>query len=160
MSRNRAFELASLPPPAAPAGHYSAYVLLGEWLFLSGQFPREGARLPWVGRVGAELSEAEAGHAARLAALNVLAQISAALGGFERVVGLARVEGHVAAAPDWDNAPAVLDHASRLFCEVLGERGRHARSAFVAPRLPLDAPVELVVTVRVRPPDVPVGSVA
>ncbi|MBA4136622.1 MAG: hypothetical protein C0518_04830 [Opitutus sp.] len=145
------FRESHLPPPAPAAGRYAAHVMVDGWLFLSGQFPRWGSQLRYAGRVGAELTEDEASHAARLAALNVLAQIRAALGGFERVVSLARVEGHVAAAPDWNNAPAVLDHASQVFGEALGERGRHARSAFVALRLPLDATVELVVTVRVRP---------
>lgn len=145
------FHASMLPPPAPAAGHYAAHVLTGEWLFVSGQFPRCGPQLLFAGRVGAELTELEGGRAARLAALNVLAQIRDALGGFERVAGLARVEGHVAAAPGWDNAPGVLDHASQVFGEALGERGRHARSAFLAPRLPLNAAVELVVTVRVRP---------
>jgi enamine deaminase RidA (YjgF/YER057c/UK114 family) len=87
-----------------------------------------------------------------LAALNVLAQIKAALGGFDRLVSLVRVEGFVSSAPGWTNQPRVLDHASNLFAAVLGERGIHARSAIGTSQLPLNASVELVVTAAVAAP--------
>jgi enamine deaminase RidA (YjgF/YER057c/UK114 family) len=106
--------------------------------------------LKYPGRVGAELSEAAGGEAAQLAALNVLAQIKAVLGGFNRLVSLVRVEGYVSSAPGWTSQPSVLDHASHLFAAVLGDRGFHARSALALPQLPLNASVELVVTAHVK----------
>jgi enamine deaminase RidA (YjgF/YER057c/UK114 family) len=135
-----------LPTPPKPAGSYRPAVIAHGFLFLSGQFPYASGELKYRGRVGAELTEAEGGAAARLAALNVLAQIDAALGGFERLATLVRVEGYVSSAPGWTDQPRVLDYASELFTAVLGERGAHTRSALGPSRLPLDAAVKLVVT--------------
>lgn len=140
-----------LPIPPKPAGNYQAWVQTGNLLFISGQFPIEHGQLRFTGRVGGELTVEQGYAAARLAALNVLAQIRAALGGFDRLETLLRVEGHVAAAPGWNNVPKVLDGASDLFAAVLGERGRHTRTAFSPEQLPLNLTVELVVTAAVRP---------
>jgi enamine deaminase RidA (YjgF/YER057c/UK114 family) len=140
-----------LPNPPKPAGNYQACVQTGNLLFISGQFPIENGQLRFTGRVGAELTVEQGYAAARLAALNVLAQIRAALGGFDRLETLLRVEGHVASAPGWNNVPKVLDGASDLFAAVLGERGRHTRTAFSPEQLPLNLTVELVVTAAVRP---------
>jgi enamine deaminase RidA (YjgF/YER057c/UK114 family) len=140
-----------LPQPPRPGGDYQPWILRGDLLFLSAQLPIENGALRYTGRVGAELTEEQGIAAARLAGLNVLAQLRAALGDLERLETLLRVEGHVASAPGWNRAPVVLDGASNLFAAVLGERGRHTRSAFTPPRLPLDLTVELVVTAAVRP---------
>lgn len=139
-----------LPAPPKPAGNYQPWRIAGHLLFLSGQFPIENGQLRFIGQVGAELTEADGYDAARLAALNVLAQIQSALGGFDRLETLARVEGHVASAPGWLNAPKVLDGASDLLVAVLGERGHHSRTAFTPARLPLNLAVELVVTAVIR----------
>jgi enamine deaminase RidA (YjgF/YER057c/UK114 family) len=141
----------TLPAAPTPAGSYRPAVVAGGLLFISGQVPRIGETLKYPGRVGAELTEAEGAEAARLAGLNVLAQIKAALGGFEPLVSLGRVEGYVSSAPDWINQPRVLDSASGLFREVLGEKGDHARSAVAVSHLPLNASIELVVTGIVIP---------
>ena len=140
-----------LPLAPKPAGNYSAFVRTGDLLFLAAQIPIEDGVLRYTGRVGAELTEEQGCAAARLVALNVLAQIQAALGSFDRLDHLVRVEGHVASAPGWCNAPKVLDGASDLFAAVLGERGGHARSAFTPACLPLNIAVELVVTAAVKP---------
>ena len=141
----------TLPVAPKPAGNYQAWRTHGDLLVLSGQFPIEDGKLRFVGRIGTELTEDEGYAAARLAAVNVLAQIGAALGGFERLETLLRVEGHVASAPDWNNAPKVLDGASDLLVAVLGDRGHHARAAFTPAQLPWNLAVELVVTAAVRP---------
>ena len=140
----------TLPIPPKPAGNYQPWIRSGNLLFLSGQFPIENGALRYVGRVGAELSEADGYAAARFAALNVLAQIQAALGNFDRLESLVRVEGHIASAPGWNNAPKVLDGASDLFASVLGERARHARSAFTPAQLPLNLAIEIVVVAAVK----------
>ena len=140
-----------LPTPSRPAGNYVAFVETGNLLFIAGQLPIENGTLRYVGRVGAELTESDGYAAARLAGLNVLAQIKAALGGFDRLLHLVRVEGHVASAPGFYNQPKVLDGASDLFAATLGERGRHARAAFAPEQLPWNLAVELVVTAAIRP---------
>ena len=141
-----------LPSPPRAAGSYRPTLLSGGLLFISGQVPFSNGELQYRGRVGAELSEAEGGAAARLAALNVLAQINTALSGFDRLVSLLRVEGHVSSAPHFADQPRVLDYASDLFNEVLGDKGAHTRAAFAAPQLPLGASIELVVTAAVTTP--------
>jgi enamine deaminase RidA (YjgF/YER057c/UK114 family) len=143
----------SIPPlPAAPqaVGNYRAWVKSSGLLFVSGQLPIREGKLLFKGRVGAELSEADGSEAARLAALNVLAQIRDALGGFDDLVALLRVEGHVASAASFLEQPRILDAASAVFVAVLGPKAGHARAAFAAPRLPLDAAVELVATAAIR----------
>src|SRR5262245_43880173 len=126
----------TLPSPARPAGNYVPFARTAGLLFISGQLPIESGLLRYVGRVGAELTEVEGYAAARLAALNVLSQINRALNGFDRLVQLLRVEGHVASAPGFYQQPKVLDGASDLFAAVLGERGLHTRTAFAPERLP------------------------
>jgi enamine deaminase RidA (YjgF/YER057c/UK114 family) len=140
----------TLPTPPKPAGNYQPWIGAGNLLYLSGQFPIENGEFCYVGRVGAELSEADGYAAARLSALNVLAQIQTALRSFDRLEHLVRVEGHIASAPGWNNAPRVLDGASDLFVSVLGERGRHTRTAFTPAQLPLNFAIELVVVVAVK----------
>jgi enamine deaminase RidA (YjgF/YER057c/UK114 family) len=132
-------------------GNYVPAVKAGNLLFLSAQLPIENGAPKYSGRVGAELSEADGWAAARLAALNALAQIQAALGSLDRLEQLVRVEGHVASAPGWSNAPRVLDGASDLFTAVLGERGPHTRAAFTPAQLPLNHAVELVVVAAIKP---------
>lgn len=140
-----------LPPAPPAAGSYQRVVVRRGVGFVSGQFPILDGGLAWRGRVGAELTLLQGREAAALAARNVLAQIHLALKGWRRFGGLLRVEGHVASAEDFFQQPAVLDGASELFVRALGEPlGRHARTAYHAARLPLDAPVELAVTFALR----------
>src|SRR5262245_39003726 len=116
-----------LPEAPQPVGNYRAAVISNGLLFVSGQLPILNGALKYRGRVGIELTDVEGGEAAQLAALNVLAQIRAALHGFDRLVSLLRVEGYVSSAPGWVHQPRVLDRASDLFATVLGDRGGHAR---------------------------------
>ena len=139
-----------LPDPPPPAGSYQPVILRHGLGFVSGQVPVRKGRLVFSGRVGAELTPEQGKAAAELAALNVLAQIERALPSWDRFDGLLRVEGFVASASGFTNQPQVLDGASRLFTEVLGELGHHARAAFSVEQLPLNAPVELVVTFALK----------
>ena len=138
-----------LPEAPRALGSYRPAVLAGGLLFISGQLPMSNGKLAYIGRVGAELSEADGRAAAQLAALNVLAQIHAALGGFDRLLTLLRVEGHVSSAPGYFDQPRVIDAASELFSEVLGDKGAHTRAAFAPPALPRNAAIELVVIAAV-----------
>lgn len=137
----------SLPAAPAPAGAYQAVVIRNRIGFVSGQFPFVDGKLAYAGRVGVELGEEDGKLAARIAALNVLAQIRGCLHGFDGFGGLLRIEGYVASAPGNFSQPGVLDGASELFVSVLGDKlGAHARTAFAVAQLPLDAPVELAVS--------------
>lgn len=137
----------TLPAAPAPAGAYQRIVIRNGIGFISGQFPFVDGKLAYSGRVGIELTEDEAKLAARITAINVLAQIRNHLGGFDGFAGLLRIEGYVASAAGNFSQPKVLDGASDLVVSVLGQKlGAHARTAFSAHQLPLDSPIELAVT--------------
>lgn len=141
----------TLPDPPRPMGRYTAVSEAGNLLFISGQVPLADGKMAFTGRVGERLTVEEGQRAARLAALNVLAQIARHLGGFDRLHHIVRVEGHVSSAAGFHDQPAVLDGASDLFAEVLGDKAGHARSAFSHGQLPGNAPVELVVIAQTLP---------
>jgi enamine deaminase RidA (YjgF/YER057c/UK114 family) len=141
----------TLPSAPKPLGNYTAVSEAGNLLFISGQGPISNGKLLWTGRVGAELTLEEGQEAARLTALNVLAQIKQHLGGFERLHHIVRLEGHVSSADHFLGQPAVLDGASDLFAAVLGDKAGHARSAFSHSQLPANLAVELVVIAQILP---------
>ena len=139
-----------LPAPPPPAGNYQPVTTRNGLGFVSGQVPVRDGRLLFTGRVGVELTPQQGKAAAEIAALNVLAQIDRALPSWEQFGGLLRLEGFVASASGFTSQPEILDGASDLFVDVLGELGQHARAAFSVEQLPLNAPVELVVTFAVN----------
>lgn len=134
----------ALPEAAAPAGAYLPYTVAGGLVFLAGQVPMDAGRVVWRGKLGAGLAVEDGRAAARLCALNLLAQLRAACDGdLDRVARCLRLGGFVNCAPDFAHHPAVIDGASELMVQVFGERGRHARFAVGAPALPFDAAVEI-----------------
>jgi enamine deaminase RidA (YjgF/YER057c/UK114 family) len=133
-----------LPEVAPPAGAYVPAVRTGSLVYTSGQVARELS-----GKVGAEVSEADAKEAARSCALNALAAIDA-LVGLVSVVRVVMVVGFVASAPGFTGQPGVINGASELFGEVFGDAGAHARSAVGVAELPLGVPVEVEIIVEVR----------
>jgi enamine deaminase RidA (YjgF/YER057c/UK114 family) len=137
-----------LPPVAAPVAAYVPARRSGSLVFTSGQLPTVGGALPRTGKVGAEVSPDDAAGLARTCALNALAAVDA-LVGLEAVVGVVKVVGFVASAPGFTGQPAVINGASNLLVEVFGDAGAHARSAVGVAALPLDAPVEVELTVEV-----------
>lgn len=141
----------TLPEPPLPAGNYKSAARHDSWLFLSGQFPMANGRLVYCGKLGKEIDVATGYHAARLCALNALAQIQKILTSFDALLGIARIEGYLQTAPGFHEHAKVLDGASDLFYQVLGDRGTHARAVFGVASLPFDAPVEIVVTARTSP---------
>ncbi|MFQ5894193.1 MAG: RidA family protein [Nitrospinota bacterium] len=148
-SRLRALGV-QLPEAPDPVGSYVPAVQAGELLFISGQIPLEGGKLRYAGKPGAEL-DVEAGKAAaRLCALNALAQVQRHLGSLDRVAQVVRLSGFIASAPGFTQQARVMDGASDLMVELFGEAGRHARLALGAPELPLGAPVELETIFEVR----------
>lgn len=141
----------SLPDPPKPGGAYDSVRAIGGTAHVSVQFPFADGELAFRGRLGRELTTEDGYHAAELCALNVLAQINHYVG-FERILGLNRIEAHMLTVEGWDDFPKVLDGASSLFLEVLGdEAGRHARALFGVERLPMGAPVALTTSFTLRP---------
>jgi enamine deaminase RidA (YjgF/YER057c/UK114 family) len=134
----------SLPEAAAPVANYTPYSRVGNLLFVSGQLPvRDGAVDPaHRGKLGVGVSLEAGQAAARLAALNVLAQANAAVGDLSRLRAV-RLGGYVNSAPDFGQLPQVVNGASDLVANVLGENGKHARFAVGVAQLPLDAAVEV-----------------
>lgn len=134
----------TLPVAAAPAANYVPYVISGNTLYLSGQLPMEGGKVAVTGIVGKDVDLDAAKRAAELCAINILAQASAALGGdLTRVKRLIKINGFVASAEDFTSQHLVINGASDLLVNVLGEVGKHARAAVGMACLPLNASVEI-----------------
>ncbi|MGH8619874.1 MAG: RidA family protein [Burkholderiales bacterium] len=131
-----------LPSAAAPAANYEPYAIAKGLVFIAGQAPLVNGKPTALGRVGAEVSLADAVTAARVCGLNVLAQMKAAVNGdWGRLKRCVRLCGYVSSAADFYDQPKVLDGASDLIVEVLGPAGRHARSAMGASALRGNVPV-------------------
>lgn len=132
----------TLPEPAAPAANYVPYVQSGNQLFVSGQLPMGPNGVEYVGTCGKDIDVADGQKAARLCAINLLAQAKAATGNLDRL-RVVKLGGFVASTPDFTQQPAVVNGASDLMAEVLGERGRHARAAVGVAALPFGVAVEV-----------------
>ncbi len=133
-----------LPSIASPSGNYIPYRFAGNLLFVSGQIPRIDGVEHFAGVVGQDVSLEEGYQAARLCALNILARVNDALDGdLDRVVACVQVRGFVNAKADFKGHPAIVDGASDLFVEILGEKGRHVRTALGAGSLPRGSSVEV-----------------
>jgi enamine deaminase RidA (YjgF/YER057c/UK114 family) len=134
----------SLPEAAAPAANYVPYVISGNLLFLSGQLPIEGGKVAVTGLVGGDVVLADAQRAAELCAINILAQAKAALSGdLARITRVVKLNGFVASAPGFIEQHLVINGASNLIANVLGDAGKHARAAVGVAQLPLNAAVEI-----------------
>jgi Putative translation initiation inhibitor, yjgF family len=134
----------SLPAAAAPAANYVPYVISGNLLFLSGQLPIEGGQVAVTGLVGTEVTLAEAQRAAELCAINILAQAKAALDGdLGRIKRIVKLNGFVASGAGFTEQHLVINGASNLIADILGEAGKHARAAVGMASLPLNASVEI-----------------
>lgn len=133
-----------LPEAAAPAANYVPWVVAGNLVFVSGQITMEGGEVRYQGKVGEDYSVAEAQRAARLCALNLIAQLRAACGGdLDRVRRVVKLGGFVNSAPGFTEQHLVINGASDLMVEVFGEAGRHARAAVGVPALPFGVAVEV-----------------
>jgi enamine deaminase RidA (YjgF/YER057c/UK114 family) len=134
----------SLPVAATPAANYVSFVISGNLLYLSGQLPMENGKIAVTGLLGAEVELADGQRAAELCAINILAQAKAALGGdLERIVKVIKLNGFIASAPGFTDQHLVMNGASNLIANVLGEAGKHARAAVGMAALPLNAAVEV-----------------
>lgn len=140
----------TLPQAAAPAANYVPTVLHRGMLYISGQLPMQDGKIAFLGTLGAGTEVAEGQAAARLCAINILAQAQTALGDLERIDQVLRLTGFVNSAPDFDAHPVVINGASDLIAEALGERGQHTRAAVGVANLPFGAAVEVDAIIAVK----------
>ena len=136
----------TLPQPAAPVANYVPAVVAGTLLVVSGQLPlgADGKLAPeHVGKVGGEVNEAAAAAAARLCAINLLAQVKAAVGSLDRIERCVRLGGFFNVAAGYSAVAPAMNGASDLMVSVLGDKGRHARTTIGVAELPLGAVVEV-----------------
>jgi enamine deaminase RidA (YjgF/YER057c/UK114 family) len=130
--------------PPAPVANYVGHLVVGNLVFVSGQIPLEGGEFKYQGKLGADCDLETGQRAARLCAINVIAQLKAACGGdLDRVQRIVRLGGFVNSTPDFVDQPKVINAASDLMVEVFGDKGRHTRAAVSAPALPAGVAVEV-----------------
>ncbi|MEU9714634.1 RidA family protein [Streptomyces sp. NPDC047976] len=141
----------TLPEVVPPLATYQPAVRSGAYVYTAGQLPMVQGKLPVTGKVGAEVSAEQAKELAATCALNALAAVKSVVGDLDKIARVVKVVGFVASAPDFTAQPGVLNGASELLGEVLGDKGVHARSAVGVAVLPLDAPVEIEIQVELLP---------
>lgn len=140
-----------LPTAVAPSANYVPAVQSKNLLFISGQVPKMDGKDQFVGKLGQELRIEEGQQAARLCAINILAQAKLALNGdLGRIARCVRLGGFVNATPDFGDHPQVINGASDLIVEVFGEAGRHARTAVGVCSLPRGVAVEVEAVFEIR----------
>lgn len=143
----------TLPKPSAPVANYVPYVVSGNLIFISGQISKIGDE-SIGGRLGEDLTVKQGQAAAKLSALNLIAQMKAACGGdLSRVKRIVKLGGFVQALSSATQAdiPKVINGCSDIMVAVFGDAGRHARFAVSAPSLPLDVAVEIDAIVEIAP---------
>ncbi|RVN51008.1 RidA family protein [Sinorhizobium meliloti] len=138
-----------LPQAVAPVANYVPYVASGSMLYISGQLPMENGKVAVTGHVGKDVDVAGAQRAAELCAINILAQAKAALGELGRIRRLVKINGFVASTPDFVEQHLVINGASNLLANVLGEAGKHARAAVGMASLPFNAAVEIDAVIEI-----------
>ena len=133
-----------LPQPSRPGANYVPYLVVGNLLFLTGQLCHWNGERLFIGKLGAEFDVEEGKKAARVCALNLIAQLQAALeGDLDRVVRTVRLAGYVNSTPDFHGQSQVMNGASDVFVDVFGEAGRHTRLAVGVSALPYNVAAEV-----------------
>ena len=140
----------SLPEAPKPVAAYIPAKQTGKLVFTAGQLPMVNGELISKGLLGQDVEIDEANNAARICTLNALAAIKGVIGDLDRIKQIVRVVGYVASVPTFTQQPAVVNGASELLLEIFGENGKHARSAVGMAVLPLNASVEIELTVEVE----------
>ena len=140
----------ALPDAPAPVANYVPTCQTGGLLFISGQVSRRGDGHVLKGKLGDGLDVAAGREAAKVCALNILAQAKAALGSLERIERVVKLTGFVNSTPTFTEQPQVVNGASDLLVVVLGDKGRHTRSAVGVASLPVEAAVEVEAILAVK----------
>lgn len=139
-----------IPEVPKPAGAYIPARKIGHLVFCSGQGPFKDGKFVYTGKVGSDLTVEEGYEAARICALNCLAEIKSAIGSLDQIDKIIKVRGFVSSAPGFGEQPEVVNGASELLQEIFGESGQHARSALGTSQLPRDIPIEIEMVVQVK----------
>ena len=148
---NRLGELGLVLPEAPkPVAAYIPAKQSGKLVFTAGQLPMVNGELISKGFLGQEVAIEDANKAAQVCTLNALAAIKGVIGDLDRIKQIVRVVGYVASIPTFTQQPAVVNGASELLLEIFGDAGKHARSAVGMAVLPLNASVEIELTVEVE----------
>ncbi|WP_431843963.1 RidA family protein [Calidifontibacter indicus] len=138
----------TVPAVAAPVAAYVPAIRDGNLVMTSGQLPMVDGKLAATGKVGAQVSAEDAAQLAQTCALNAIAAVKSLVDDLD-TVRVVKVVGFVASDPSFTGQPAVINGASELLAKAFGDKGAHARSAVGVAVLPLDAPVEVEITVSV-----------
>ena len=139
-----------IPDAPKPVAAYIPAKRVGNLVFTAGQLPMVNGELISTGLLGQDVEIEEANKAARICALNALAAIKGVIGDLDQIKQIVRVVGYVASVPTFTQQPAIVNGASELLVEIFGEAGKHARSAVGMAVLPLNASVEIELTVEVQ----------
>ena len=139
-----------LPEVPAPVAAYVPAVRAGDFVFTAGQIPFVEGKLKYAGVVGKDLSLEQAVECARICALNAIAAVKSVVGDLDQVERVVKLTGWVASANDFTDQAKVMNGASELVGRIFGEAGKHARSAVAANVLPLNAPVEVEMIVKLK----------
>ena len=140
----------TLPVPAVPVANYVPYAVTGNLVYTSGQVPVADGAVVWKGKVGGERSIEDGAAAARLCALNCIAQLKAACGGdLDRVKRIVKVVIFVSSAAGFNGQPQVGNGASDVLVDIFGDAGKHARSAVGVNELPLDVTTEVEIVAEI-----------
>lgn len=140
----------TLPVAATPVANYVPYMVTGNLLHVSGQLPMESGKIAVTGHLGRDVDVATAQRAAELCAVNILAQVKAALNGdLSKVRRVVKLNGFVASVPEFGEQHLVINGASNLIATVLGDAGKHARAAVGVASLPFNAAVEIDAIVEI-----------
>ncbi len=137
-----------LPAVAAPVGSYVPAIRTGDTILTSGQIPMKDGKLVSTGKVGRDVTLEQAAEAAGVCAINALAAVASVAGGVDNVKRVVRVAVFVNSAPGFTDQPQVANGASDLFVKIFGDTGKHVRAAVGVSELPLDASVEIELTVE------------
>ena len=139
-----------IPTAAAPVANYVPFVVSGSLVSVSGQVPIQDGKIAFVGKVNIDVSVEDACIAARLCALNIVAQIKAACDGdLNRVKRIVKLGGFVNCSDGFGGQPQIINAASDLMVDIFGDAGRHSRSAVGVNALPLNVPVEIDALVEI-----------
>ncbi|TBR11332.1 MAG: RidA family protein [Candidatus Nitrosotenuis sp.] len=133
----------TIPTPPKPAGSYIPVVTSGNLAFVSGQIPMQDGKVAYTGKVPTERTIEDAQSAAKICAVNILAQLKANLGSLDKISKIVRVSGFVNSASDFTEQPKIINAASDLLFEIFGEKGKHSRIAVGVSSLPLNSTVEI-----------------
>jgi enamine deaminase RidA (YjgF/YER057c/UK114 family) len=141
----------TVPVPAKPVANYVGWVRTGNLVFTAGQVPLKDGKIEFQGKLGKDYTVEQGAQAARICAINVIAQLKDAVGGdLDRVKRIVKVVGFVNGVPDFADHPKVVNGASDVFVEVFGDKGRHARSAVGSGSLPVNVAVEVEAVAEVE----------